>query len=70
MLATWAAKTALVICSDGPSFPQSAFAAFYRARRPSGSTQVWVGSYALGPLQHWHNRVPVFIGPPEADRNP
>ena len=60
-LATWAVKTALVIWSDVEDFAREPFEDFYRDRKPSQSTRVWLGGWALGPHQHVRNRVPVHL---------
>jgi hypothetical protein len=60
-VATWAAKTALVIVSDADSFGREPFVAFFHDRRPSTGTAVWVGSWSLGPEKHYRSRVPVLI---------
>lgn len=60
-LATWAVKTALVICSDMKTITREPFEQFYRDRKPSRSTRVWFGAWALGPHQHYRNHVPIHL---------
>lgn len=61
VLATWAAKTALVIGSRAGSMPRAPSERFYRERRPSESTAIWLGAFR--PVRHAFYRtfVPVHV---------
>ena len=61
VLATWAMKTALVIGSRAATMPRAPYEEFYRERRPSGSTAIWLGAFR--PTKHnlYRTFVPVHI---------
>jgi hypothetical protein len=61
VLATWAAKTALVIGSRAASMPMTPFTTFYRKRRPSDSTRIWMGAFRPGAYRLYRTFVPVHI---------
>jgi hypothetical protein len=61
-LATWAAKTALVIGSRAESIPRAPFEALFRdRRRPPDTMTIWMGSYHWGVHQNVRTFVPVHI---------
>jgi hypothetical protein len=61
VLATWAAKTALVIGSRAESMPRAPSERFYRERRPSESTTIWTGAFRPGAYKLYRTFVPVHV---------
>jgi len=66
VLATWAAKTALVIGSRAGSMPRAPYEFLYRERRASESSSIWLGAFRPGAYRFYRTFVPVHVSDTDA----